>query len=166
MSGWYQNAWLLVNTMASPITTFRERPCMPAAAEARLSQDDCNSVRVVCANGVVLQWFKDGALQETLPNGDKTIFPARPTQRSFVNGSYVLAEFFLGYLSFQPRASGNYFEFHADGGIMYRHNGFTLFWSPPFPAKEVQGQITYSICDLENEDEYQFWLSERPDSVS
>jgi hypothetical protein len=139
---------------------------MPATAEARFSQDDCNSVRVVSANGAVLQWFKDGTVQETHPNGDKTIFPARPTQQSLVNGSYVLSEFFLGYLSFQPRVSGNYFEFHPDGGILYRHKGCTLFWSPPFPAKDVEGEITYSICDFENDDEYQFWLSERSDSVS
>ena len=166
MTAWYQNAWLLVNTMASPIITFRERPRMPATAEARFSQDDCTSVRVVSENGVVLQWFKDGTVQETCPNGDKTIFPARPTQTAFLTGSYVLAEFFLGYLSFQARSSGNYFEFHPDGGILYREKGCTLFWGPPFPAKEVEGHITYSICDLENEDEYQFWRSERADSVS
>ena len=166
MSACYQNAWLLVHTMAVPIITFRERPCMPLAAEARFAENDCNSVRVVCANGTVLEWYKGGAVEETLPNGDKTIFPGKPTYECFLKGTYVLAEFFLGYLSFQPRVRGNYFEFKNDGAVMYRNNGFTLFWSPPFPAREVEGKISYSICSFDNDDEYQFWLSERSDSIS
>ena len=146
--------------------TFRERPCMPATTEARFAQDDCNSVRVTCANGTVIEWYKGGTVQETLPNGDKTIFPGRPTYSSFLKGTYTLAEFFLGYLSFQPQTSGNYFEFHRNGAVMYRRNGFTFFWSTEFPARETVGEAQYSICDSEHDDEYQFWLSERPDSVS
>jgi hypothetical protein len=139
---------------------------MPLTAEARFAQNNCTSVRVACENGTVVEWYKDGTVQEILPNGDKTIFPGRPTHSSFLKGSYTLAEFFLGYLSFQPQNSGNYFEFHHNGAVMYRRNGFTFFWSPEFPVREITGQITYSICDSEQDDEYQFWLSERPDSVS
>ena len=166
MSSCFQNAFLLINTMATPITVFRERPCMPQAAEARFAEDDCNSVRVICANGSVFEWYKGGTVQETQPNGDKILFPARPTHESFINGSYILAEFFIGYVSFQQQFRGNYIEFKEDGSTIYRRNGSTIFWSPPFPAREIEGEITYSICNFDSEDEYQFWSSERADSVS
>ena len=166
MSSCFQNAFLLIDTMATPITVFRERPCMPRAAEARFAEDNCNSVRVTCANGTAYDWYKGGIVQETHPNGDKIIFPARPTYKSFIDGSYILAEFFLGYLSFQHQLRGNYIEFKQDGSTMYRRNGSTIFWSPLFPAQEVEGRITYSICSFDNDDEYQFWSSERADSVS
>lgn len=166
MSACYQNAWLLAHSMATPIITFRERPCIPASTQARFAQDDCNSLRVTCADGTVVEWYKGGTVQQKLPNGDKIIFPGRPTYSSFLKGAYTLPEFFLGYLSFQPQTSGNYFEFHGNGAVMYRRNGLTLFWSPEFPAREVTGEIQYLVYDSEDDDEYQFWLSERPDSVS
>lgn len=166
MSACYQHAWFLDHRSKTPTMIFAERPCMPQSAEARFSQEDCNSVRVNCANGAVVEWYRGGTVQEILPNGDKTIFPGRPTYSSFLRGDYVLAEFFLGYLSFHPQVTGNYIEFKQDGGALYRRNELCLIWSPPFPAKETEGQIQYSICDFDNDDEYQFWLSERPDSVS
>ena len=163
MSACYQNAWLLINTVSTPIITFRERPCMPAKAKHIAVQDNCMSVKVVCENGTVIEWYPDGTVQETLPNGNKTIFPAKPTYTSFLNGSYILAEFFLGYLSFQPYLRGNYLEFNANGVTIYRRNGQTFLWSQEFAAKEVDGVISFSIGNFDDED---FWRSERSDSFS
>lgn len=162
MKSCYQNAWLLIDSIGTPIITFRERPCMPAKAKHIAAQDNCTSVKVVCTNDVVIEWYTDGTVKETLPNGDKTIFPARPTYTSFLNGSYVFAQFFLGYLLFQPQLHGNYFEFRRDGATMYRQNGLTFLWSPEFPGKEVEGAITYSVADYDDD----FWKAERRESFS
>ena len=163
MSSYFQNAWLLIHTITSPIITFRERPCMPAKALSRLAAGNCYCVRVTATNGTVTEWFKDGVVQEILPNGDKTIFPSKPTYESFKYGTYTMAEFYLGYLSVQPQLGGNYFEFHKDGAVMYRHNSRTFLWSPSFPAKEVEGCITYSVLEGDDDD---FWMRERRDSYS
>jgi hypothetical protein len=162
MTSWYQNAWLLLDSMSTPIITFRERPCMPAKVMPIAAQENCTSVKVVCANDVVVEWYKDGTVKETLPNGDKTIFPARPTYSTYLSGSYVFAEFFLGYLLFQNQQYGNYFEFKANGTTVYRRNGLTFLWSPEFPGKEVEGVITYTVGEYDED----FWRAERSDSFS
>lgn len=148
--------------MSTPIITFRQRPCMPAKAVSIAAQDNCSSVKLVCANEVVLEWFKDGTVQETLPNGDKTIFPARPTHSAFLYGSYVFSEFFLGELLFQPQLHGNYFEFRGDGATLYRRNGSSFLWSPEFPGIEMDGVLSYSVGDYHEDS----WKAERRDSIS
>ena len=136
---------------------------MPAKALSRLAAENCICVRVTSTDGILTEWFKDGVVQETLPNGDKTIFPSKPTYESFKYGTYTMAEFFLGYLSVQPRLRENYFEFHKDGMVIYRHKSRAFLWSPSFPAKEVQGDITYTVSEFDDDD---FWVRERRDSYS
>ena len=159
----FQNAWLLINTMTTPIITFRERPCMPAKAAEHLADEMCDCVRITSPDGLITEWFKDGIVQETWPNGDKTIFPGKPTYESFRYGTYRFAEFYLGYLTVQSQFSGNYFEFHKNGAVVYRHNHRSFLWSPPFPAKEVVGDITYSLLEF---DDNETLLRERCDSYS
>ena len=168
MSACFQNAWLLLHGLSTPIITFRERPCMPAKDAPLLEKDNCSSVKVLCANGKILEWFKDGTVHETLQNGDTTIFPAKPTYSTFARGSYTFANFFLGYLSFEARTHGNYFEFHRSGAVIYRNSGISFLWSPEFPAKEVEGAVSHSIfCDFdEQEEDNNFWRCERRDSYS
>lgn len=158
MTSCYQNAWLLIHTMSTPIITFRERPCMPADAQ----HSDWTSVTLHCLNGIVLTWYKDGSVEETLPNGDKTIFPARPTLAAFLDGSYVLAEFFLEERMLNRQLHGNYFEFRGDGATLYRRNGSSFLWSPEFPAKGCDGVLSYCFNDYDDDS----WITERRDSFS
>ena len=167
MSACFQNAWLLLHGLSTPIITFRERPCMPAKGVPILEKNDCSSVKVLAANGTIVEWFKDGTVHETLQNGDTTIFPAKPTYSTFMRGSYTFANFFMGYLSFEGRTDGNYFEFHRGGAVIYRNSGISFLWSPEFPAKEVEGTLSHSIfCDFDDQEEDNFWRCERRDSYS
>ena len=165
MSACYQNAWLLIHGMATPIITFRERPCIPAQAVAALTRRHCGSVRVACDKGIILDCYPDGTIQETLPQGDTTIFPAKPTYAAFLRGSYTSAEFYQGYLIFQTHEHRNYFEFHSDGSVVYRKNACTFLWSRDFPVSELQGTIFYSPCDFDDQPDDES-LCERSDSYS
>ena len=136
---------------------------MPSNGAVLLEKDSCLSVKLQCPNGVLVEWYKDGSVQETLPNGDTTVFPAKPMHTAFLRGSYIFAEFFLGYMSFQGRTHGNYFEFHAGGVTVYRNGGTTFLWSQEFPARELEGTLSDSIvCDFDDE----FGESEHRDSYS
>ena len=149
MSSCFQNAWLLVSNMTTPIITFRERPCMPSRVAPALSRADIESVKIRTEHGILVEWFKDGAIQETLPNGDTTIFPAKPTVDVFGAGIYSFSEFYMGYMTARTYITGNYFEFHSDGSVIYRHNGSTFLWSREFPGREVAGHVSYSMGEFD-----------------
>ena len=151
MSTCYQNALLLINTMTTPSMTFRERPCIPFMAASMLAEQACSSVTVECANGTLLEFYKDGTVHETLPHGDQTLFPPKP--RYTLSGDYTLPVFEFGYLAFESRTKGNYFEFNTDGSVVYRHDRTTFLWGPEFPTQEVEGVARYSMRDYDAMDE-------------
>jgi len=153
-----------MDSMSTPITIFRDRPSMPAEAKQMAAQENCMSVRVVCRTGAVIEWYKDGVVQETLLNGDITLFPARPTYKAFLDGSYTLAEFSFGSLNLRPQLRGNYIEFRGDGATVYRQGGTTLLWSSEFPVRGVEGVVScsYSVGEVDEDS----WMTERRDSYS
>jgi hypothetical protein len=116
-----------------------------------LSRDDIESVKIRTEHGILVEWYKDGAILETLPNGDMTIFPGKPTLEVFRTGTYSFWEFYLGYMTNRTYITGNYFEFHANGAVIYRHNGHSFLWSQEFPGREVHGHVSYSMGELDDE---------------
>lgn len=125
-----------------------------------LSRPSTESVKIRTEGGILVEWFKDGVIQETLPNGDVTIFPGKPTLDVFRKGSYVFSEFYLGYMIPRTYTRGNYFEFHGDGSVIYRHNGHSFLWSQDYPGREVVGHVSYSIWNFDPDE------PERRDSFS
>jgi len=124
---------------------------MPSTVAPVLSRPTIESVKIRTDHGILVEWFKDGAILETLPNGDMTIFPAKPTVDVFHTGLYCFSEFYLGYMTPRTYITGNYFEFHANGSVIYRHNGHSFLWSQEFPGREVWGHVTYSMGELDDE---------------
>ena len=122
---------------------------MPSRVAPALSRADIESVKIRTEHGILVEWFKDGAIQETLPNGDTTIFPAKPTVDVFGAGIYSFSEFYMGYMTTRTYITGNYFEFHSDGSVIYRHNGSTFLWSREFPGREVAGHVSYSMGEFD-----------------
>jgi hypothetical protein len=163
----YQNAYMLLPTMISPIIIFRERPVIPLSAEHYLSEADCGSVTVEAVDGTIFQWFKDGTVYVVEQTGIKIIFPGRPPLSVLAKGKITTAEFFMNYLSFQAYSTGNYIEFNRNGSVIYRRGGITFLWSPEFSTQTVQGRISCSrIMRDEDISDDEFWLRERRDSYS
>jgi hypothetical protein len=150
MSACYQNAWLLMKTIPTPIITFRQRPCMSAAAEELLRRSA--SVEISTANSTSIIWYSDGRVKETLSNGDITLFPVKPTYASFLTGSYQFTEFSLGEDIVSEKVAGNYLEFHGDGSVIYRTNGTTFLWTTEFPTEPIRGIIYFTASGIEDED--------------
>jgi len=163
----YQVAFVLESTTtATPVIKFRERPCIPLEAVNLLKEGTYNSVKVVCADETIFECYKDGTIQEILVSGEKTIFPARPSPATYLDGSYRLAYFFQGYLDFQNHLRGNYFEFHANGTTIYRCNGITCIWSTEFPAHQIEGTVSVITSDIDECVPEDYWRYERRDSYS
>jgi hypothetical protein len=117
-----------------------------------LSRPNIECVKIRTEQGILVEWFKGGEILETLPNGDMTIFPAKPTVDVFHAGLYCFSEFYLGYMTPRTYITGNYFEFHGEGSVIYRHNNRpTFLWSKEFPGREVHGHVTYSMGELDDE---------------
>jgi hypothetical protein len=164
MTSCFQNAWLLIKGVSSPIITFRERPCISESVlHTARQRKNCGLLRIICNSGIILDWHPDGTIEEILPQGDKTIFPGKPTYSSFLRGSHTFAEFNLGYITFNTYEQKNYFEFHSDGTVLYRRDGHTFLWSRDFPTQGVEGTVAFSLCDFDD-DKYDIY--ERRDSYS
>jgi hypothetical protein len=134
-----------MKNMTTPIITFRERPCVPWNVAPMLLKEECESIKIRTPCGIYVEWYKDGAILETLPNGDMTIFPGKPTAEVYRTGAYMFSEFYLGYMTNPTYTQGNYFEFHPEGSVIYRHRGTSFLWTKEFPGREIWGDVTYSM---------------------
>jgi hypothetical protein len=129
MTTYFQSACQYLYETDTHIATYRLRPIMPAAAELQFSQG--YNVRLLKYDGSVIEWWVNGSVTETRPNGDSVRFNKKPSMADAINEPYCRNCCRLSY------------QFHPNGAVTVLQGDFAFHWSKNLEAPRELGQIVY-----------------------